>query len=226
MLLVPSCLTCLIHWSQVLSQEWRCSWSSANYIWVINNFIAYYSAPPIRSLVVLPNPPGDHELIWSTETFLWHPGNSSSFLFQLSFYDQFKQLLMNTGHFEDNVITHFSASFMACCCCCLHMPGLARWLTPGRSTCRFYIYIYFYCFVLWFTFTSVLLSSSSILITKLAVFPAHLQLLGIFCCTLYASFFSLSQGILEDVFLGFHFSVAVSALGVLFASIFEVVFYW
>ena len=40
-----SCL-CPIHWSQVLSREWRCSWSSANrrcsnYIWVINNFIAY-----------------------------------------------------------------------------------------------------------------------------------------------------------------------------------------
>ena len=38
-----SCL-CPIHWSQVLSREWRCSWSSAdrqcsNYIWVINNFI-------------------------------------------------------------------------------------------------------------------------------------------------------------------------------------------
>ena len=37
-----SCL-CPIHWSQVLSQEWRCSRSSAdrrcsNYIWVINNF--------------------------------------------------------------------------------------------------------------------------------------------------------------------------------------------
>ena len=37
---------CLIHWSQVLSWEWRCSWSSAdrrcsNYIWVINNFLAY-----------------------------------------------------------------------------------------------------------------------------------------------------------------------------------------
>ena len=34
-----------IHWSQVLSWEWRCSWSSAdrrcfNYIWVINNVIA------------------------------------------------------------------------------------------------------------------------------------------------------------------------------------------
>ena len=39
-----SCL-CPIHWSQVLSAEWRCSWSSAdrrcsNYIWVFNNFIA------------------------------------------------------------------------------------------------------------------------------------------------------------------------------------------
>ena len=34
------------HWSQMLGWEWRCSWSSAdrrcsNYIWVINNFIAY-----------------------------------------------------------------------------------------------------------------------------------------------------------------------------------------
>ena len=34
---------CSIHWSQVLSREWRCSWSSAdrrcsNYIWVISNF--------------------------------------------------------------------------------------------------------------------------------------------------------------------------------------------
>ena len=40
-----SCL-CPNHWIQVYSQEWRCSWSSAdrqcsNYIWVINNFIAY-----------------------------------------------------------------------------------------------------------------------------------------------------------------------------------------
>ena len=46
MFLVSSC-SCLwpIRWNQVLSREWRCSWSSAgrrcsNYIWVINNFIA------------------------------------------------------------------------------------------------------------------------------------------------------------------------------------------
>ena len=46
MFLVSSCSgLCPIHWSQVSSREWRCSWSSAdrpcsNYIWVINNFIA------------------------------------------------------------------------------------------------------------------------------------------------------------------------------------------
>ena len=38
--------TLLIHWSQVLSREWRCSWSNAdrrcsNYIWLINNCITY-----------------------------------------------------------------------------------------------------------------------------------------------------------------------------------------
>ena len=46
-----------IHWSQVLSWEWRCSWSSAdrrcsNYIWVINNFIAYKGATYIRGFTV------------------------------------------------------------------------------------------------------------------------------------------------------------------------------
>ena len=46
-LVSPCCCLCPIHWSHVWSWEWRCSWSSAdrrcsNYIWVINNFIAYY----------------------------------------------------------------------------------------------------------------------------------------------------------------------------------------
>ena len=41
-----SCL-CPIHWSQVWSWEWKCSWSSAyrrcsNYTWVINNFMAFW----------------------------------------------------------------------------------------------------------------------------------------------------------------------------------------
>ena len=53
-----SCL-CPIQWSQVLSREWRYSWSSAdrwcsNYIWVIDNFIAHYSASYIRDLTVHP----------------------------------------------------------------------------------------------------------------------------------------------------------------------------
>ena len=47
-----------IRWSQILSWEWRCSWSSAdrrcsNYIWVINNLIAYLSASYIRYLTVM-----------------------------------------------------------------------------------------------------------------------------------------------------------------------------
>ena len=46
-----------IHWSQVLGQEWRCSWSSAdrrcsNSAWVINNSIAYNSVSYIRGLTV------------------------------------------------------------------------------------------------------------------------------------------------------------------------------
>ena len=58
MFLVSSCSCfCPIQWSQVLSREWRCSWSSAdrrcsNYIWVIDNYIAYWGASYIRDLTV------------------------------------------------------------------------------------------------------------------------------------------------------------------------------
>ena len=56
-----------IHWSQVLSWEWICSWSSAdrrcsNYIWVINNFIAYYGATYIRGFTVLDMEPVGYDL--------------------------------------------------------------------------------------------------------------------------------------------------------------------
>ena len=59
MFLVSSCsCLCPIQWSQVLSREWRCSWSSAdrrcsNYIWVIDNFIAYIGATYIRDFTVV-----------------------------------------------------------------------------------------------------------------------------------------------------------------------------
>ena len=56
MFLVSSCSCfCAIHWSQVLSWEWRCSWSSAcrsNYIWVINNCIVYLGVAYIRGLTL------------------------------------------------------------------------------------------------------------------------------------------------------------------------------
>ena len=49
-----------IQWSQMLSREWRCSWSSANrrcsnYVWVIDNFIAHWGAPYIRDLTAVTN---------------------------------------------------------------------------------------------------------------------------------------------------------------------------
>ena len=58
MILISSCSHLYqIHWSQVLCQEWRYSWSSAdmrcsNYIWVINNLIANLGASYIRDLTV------------------------------------------------------------------------------------------------------------------------------------------------------------------------------
>ena len=58
MFLVSSCsCLCPIQWGQVLSREWRCSWSSAdrrcsNYIWVIDNVIACQGASYIRDLTV------------------------------------------------------------------------------------------------------------------------------------------------------------------------------
>ena len=59
MFLISSCnCLCLIHWSQVLSREWRCSWNRAdrrcpNYIWVINNFIAHRGASYIRGFTAI-----------------------------------------------------------------------------------------------------------------------------------------------------------------------------
>ena len=56
MILVSSCsCLCPLHWNQGLSREWRCSWSSANrrcsnYIWVINDYIAYKGVAHIRGL--------------------------------------------------------------------------------------------------------------------------------------------------------------------------------
>ena len=51
------CLSALGRLWSMYRQEWRCSWSSAdrrcsNYIWVIDNFIAYYGAPYIRGFMV------------------------------------------------------------------------------------------------------------------------------------------------------------------------------
>ena len=73
MFLVLSCsCLCPIHWSQVLSLEWKCSWSSANrqcsnYIWVINNFIAFWGASYIRGFMVYYRP-----FVWTVRCHFSH----------------------------------------------------------------------------------------------------------------------------------------------------------
>ena len=54
----PCSWLCPIHWSQVLSRKRRCGWSSAdrwcsNYIWVINNLIAFKGQSCISGLTVI-----------------------------------------------------------------------------------------------------------------------------------------------------------------------------
>ena len=79
MLLVSSCSRIYpIRWSQVLSWEWRCSWSSAdrrcsNYIWVIKNFIAYQGATYIRGFTVIVLPSLDPRLTFPSQ----HPAAQS-----------------------------------------------------------------------------------------------------------------------------------------------------
>ena len=59
MITVSSCsCLCTIHWSQILSRERRCSWSSAdrrcsNYIWGISNFDADQGSAYIRCFTVV-----------------------------------------------------------------------------------------------------------------------------------------------------------------------------
>ena len=113
MLLVSSC-SCLypIRWSRVLSWEWRCGWSSAdrrcsNYIWVINNLIAYWSATYIRDLTVSP-------LAGEARETVSHPPwpitvtevrNSVQHIFtRLHYYKQWLQPLTTTWHNSSRVL--------------------------------------------------------------------------------------------------------------------------
>ena len=43
---------------------------------------------------------------------------------QIAFYEQAKQILLGTGYFRDNTVTHFSASFMAVSVMCIVCASL------------------------------------------------------------------------------------------------------
>ena len=85
MFLLSSCsCLCPIHWSRVLHREWRCSWSSddrrcSNYIWVINNLIAYLGASYIRVLTAILWHWNNHiigigAIVWLPQCQLSNPG--------------------------------------------------------------------------------------------------------------------------------------------------------
>ena len=82
MILLLSCgRLCPIFWSQVLSREWRCSWSSAdrrcsNYIWVIDNLIVYEGASYIRDMTVYVIQ--TLNLLWPSDVIWWHRSRSAS----------------------------------------------------------------------------------------------------------------------------------------------------
>ena len=95
-----------IHWSQVLSWEWRCSWSSAdrrcsNYIWVINNFIAYKGGTYIRGFTV-----GLHYLflILAYRLFGAEPLSKSMLAYrELESLNKFYQKVLLTGLQANNI---------------------------------------------------------------------------------------------------------------------------
>ena len=62
----------------------------------------------------------------SQVNYKWFTNESKFILFifviypdQIAFYEQTKQILLGTRYFEDNVITHFSASIIAVSCVCI-----------------------------------------------------------------------------------------------------------
>ena len=61
----------------------------------------------------------------------------------------------------------------------LHMPGLVRWLTPGRSSCgsTLFIIIFYYLFILFFCFFFLLLS------LLLPLLRLHASFLSSFSCS-------------------------------------------
>ena len=112
-LVLCSCL-CPIHWSQVLSREWKCSWSSAdrrcsNYIWVINNFIAYEGATYIRCLTVC-IPSHDHAMtcqFWTwmalaeVTTTAWFGASFDTFIYTLTWCERGTMTNIFRRHFKN-----------------------------------------------------------------------------------------------------------------------------
>ena len=112
-----------LHWNQALSREWSCRWSSAdrrcsNYIWVINNFIAYHGTSYVRDLTVIQwnlyNKTG--KTLLKTHKFHHLPGTvfTKSCLFSLSWettsLERPQNWVVSLYRFHCREFTHFLKS--------------------------------------------------------------------------------------------------------------------
>ena len=125
MLLVSSCsCLCSVYWSQVLSRE-RCFWSSAdrrwsNFIWVINNFIAYYGVTYNRGLKVIMS-----AVLWhSPEGNISVPYDISLEITNLKSLMHLKNQWVNSLWPSDAIWRQMSGSTLAqVMACCLTAPS-------------------------------------------------------------------------------------------------------
>ena len=138
MILVSSCsCLCPIHWSSVLSQEWRCIWGSADrrcstYIWVIMNLIFYQGVAYIRGLTVVMEMRhwGMREHCTTIKFSLLHgQGNVLSFnsLVPGRCVDNFKSVI-SEKHITDWVLEHFLWN-----CCQVNVTEHLWWQVSNGS---------------------------------------------------------------------------------------------
>ena len=140
----PSCsCLCPIHWSHVLSWEWRCGWSSAdrrccNYIWVISNLIAYKGASYIRGFMVALL----HEHGWSDlykrTCYVVFQNNSVIHISAPLYYLIHHSIKLNSTQLQPNITSlvlfpngvfpaHWTVLNIQRCCCWFGAPRYEHW---------------------------------------------------------------------------------------------------
>ena len=152
MIIVSSC-GCLhpIHWSQVLSREWRCNEGSADrrcskYIWVINNFIANKGVAYIRCLAVCAMP--------YICIFLWMYHTIISLYGQLflSNHDQLCGTILLSSYQRSLSLKYFIILTRCICRCDFTFQLSADWYDTNYGFCVSNIWMMIWSIRQWYVF--------------------------------------------------------------------------